>query len=165
MGCPTRCRRESFGQPLSPKFIMESETQTIDVEASAKLVFEMLKDPANMPFWTNGFVLSVRVEEDGVLHLDTMRGVLSWRVLSNADARTIDFYTQEDGPGRATYARVVPRDGQSTVMLTMIRWPHLDEARFARMKDALRVELALIKTMAEEVCGQTFLPATRQETV
>lgn len=129
---------------------MESETQTIDIKATVDKVFGVLADPTTMPFWTNGFVLSVQADESGVWHLETIRGLLSWRIVSNTVARTIDFYTQEDGPGRATYARVVARDEQSTVMLTMVRWPHLDKARFSQMKHALSVELELIKKLVEE---------------
>lgn len=130
---------------------MESETQTVDVEAPADRVFDILTDPAAMLSWTNGFVLSARKGTEGRWNLETRRGALSWRVVAHAEARTVDFYTEEDGPGRATYARVLPRDGGCVVMLTMIRWPHIDKPRFAEMKRALSVELELIKRLAESI--------------
>lgn len=128
---------------------MESNTQSIDIDAPAAVVFELLADGNGLPSWTNGFVSRVHETGPGVWRLETPRGPLSWRIVGDASRGTVDFFTEVDHPDRATYARVVPRGEGSVVMLTMIRWPDLDAERFASMKTALAEELRSIKSVSE----------------
>lgn len=128
---------------------MESNTQSIDIDAPAGAVFAMLADGNALPLWTNGFVSGVREAGPGEWMLQTARGPLTWRIDSDAARGTIDFYTEVDHPDRGTYARVVARGTGSVAMLTMIRWPGIDEERFAAMKTALAAELTAIKAVCE----------------
>ncbi len=128
---------------------MESNTQSIDIDAPAAKVFEMLADGNCLPLWTNGFVSNVYEAGPDEWQLETLRGLLMWRIDSDALRGTVDFYTEVEHPDRGTYARVVSRGKGSIVMLTMIRWPGIDEERFAVMKTALAEELKSIKAVTE----------------
>jgi AcrR family transcriptional regulator len=131
-----------------PAVAPRTETGSIESDTGPDAVFALLADPRRLPEWAPGFADRVasaggaewRVTKDG-------RDVVV-RVVTNADARTVDF-VREIAPGRegGACARVLARPGGGSV--TCLTLPVPPDGEPAAVATIIRDELAALTNLAE----------------
>jgi len=131
---------------------MRSDTQTVTIEADARLVYQVLADPETLPRWAVGFCRSIRTE-GGRWVAQTAQGDVGIRYATDPTSGVIDFHISP-APGVEVVAnsRVVANGDGAEYIFTQFQMPgmpdHVFEANVAALKEELGVLRALMRARA-----------------
>ena len=126
---------------------VRSDTQSIAIAADPDQVFTFVADPGNLPTWAVGFCHAIRhdAELDRWI-VTTAQGEMPIRYVTDATARTIDFYFEPSPGGEvAAFSRVVPSGQGSDYIFTQFQTTDMPDAVFEAQTTALGEELHVLR--------------------
>ncbi|THD61241.1 SRPBCC family protein [Phenylobacterium sp.] len=122
-------------------------TLAIELEAAEDAIFDLLRDPRNIPRWAPNFADAVDPEPGASKYLAVKAGqAFALRVVVEPKVRSVD-YLREIAPGRegGAFLRVLPRPGGGSVVVMTIPTPPGGDPESARR--VLRDELDRLATL------------------
>ena len=129
---------------------MNSDTQSITINASPAKLFDFLTNPENMARWASGLCQSVTKDGDQWL-LESKMGQLKLRIVSNKDCGTIDYHITPPLPIKIiAYTRIIPNGQGCEFLFTQFQLPLLPASFFEKQKDSLKKELTTLKDIMEK---------------
>lgn len=129
---------------------MNSDTQSITINAAPGKLFEFLTNPENMSRWASSLCQGVRKEGDQWL-LDSKMGQLKLNIVSNKDLGVIDYHITPPLPIKITaYCRIIPNGQGSEFLFTQFQIPFLPATIFEKQKFSLQKELVTLKEIVEK---------------
>ncbi|MGO4333101.1 SRPBCC family protein [Cupriavidus sp. 2TAF22] len=125
-------------------------TLGIDIDQPAATVAAFLAVPENYPRWASGLgELSQR--SDGSWQTLTPEGPMQVRFTPANPYGIADHYVQPPGSEEIYIPmRVIANAGGATLLFTLLRYPGVDDARFAADADWVRRDLASLKALLEQ---------------
>jgi len=126
---------------------LRSDTQTVIIDADPDHVYSFVADPCNLPAWAVGFCRTIRPDsEPDRWIVTTAQGEMPIRYVTDATARTIDFYFEPlPGAEVAAFSRVVPNGCGSDYIFTQFQIADMPDAVFEAQTDALGEELHVLR--------------------
>src|SRR5215469_15140442 len=125
---------------------MNSDTQTVTIQAEPERVFAFLAAPENLPKWAINFCQDIRQEGERWLVRSEEPGMASTEVevkfLTNAKQGVIDFLmVPTPGVEALAASRVVPNAEGATYIFTRFQPSQMPDDVFAGLKEGLTNEL------------------------
>ena len=127
---------------------MQSETLSAILAAPARVVFNYLSDPNNLPEWATEFCLGLS-EENGVYTAQTPMGELIMNVEADSKSGVIDMYASSDGQkGLPLATRALSLSEEQTLYtVTFIREPGVTDSMFQQQLGSLRKEMDNLRSL------------------
>lgn len=126
---------------------VEHVSQSID--APPGRVIAIAGDPRRLPEWAAGLSSGIRLEGDRWL-TDSPMGTVEVAFVGDVARGILDHdVTLPDGTVVRNPLRVLPNDGGSEVVFSVFRLPGTTEDAFAHDIEAVRRDLARLRTLAE----------------
>jgi hypothetical protein len=124
-------------------------SETISVPAS--VVYDYVRDPANLPAWAPGLVGDAAVEQlDGAWVANSPMGRIVIAFVERNPYGVLDHdVTLPDGKVVSNPMRVVPDGDGSELTFTLRRQPGMTDEAFAADAAAVTADLAAIKRLLE----------------
>ena len=131
---------------------MKTNTQTVTVDASVKVVYEFLSNPENLPRWAIGFAKSIRAADDGWI-VETAQGEVPVTVVTDPGRGIVDFH-MEPAPGveAVAFSRVMPNGDGAEYVFTQFQGPGMPDEVFDGTVKALSHEMVALKSLLEVEC-------------
>lgn len=128
-----------------------SRTQTVEIEAPAAAVFDVVSKVENLPRWATAFCARVLSREGPRYRIQTPQGNLLFWIEPDRHRGTVDMY---GGPNEAEAihwpARVLGASNDRSVFLfTAFRSPNMTDEQFEGQCAALGHELQSLKRLVE----------------
>ena len=133
---------------------MNSDTQTVTIQAEPERVFAFLAAPENLPKWAINFCQGIRQEGDRWLVRTEEPGMayneVEVKFLTNSEQGVIDFLmVPTPGVEALAASRVVPNGEGATYIFTQFQPPDMPDEVFAGLKQGLTNELRELKHFLE----------------
>jgi len=138
---------------------MRAATRSITIKTSPDKVFEFVSNPANLPFWSRSFCLSVS-QQQGKWIVETPEGPLPIRIAVHRQLRIADqFFSPAPGVEFMIPTRVIPNGSVSEFILTLFQPEDLSEEQYHDEVSMIEQELIYLKNILEG----TALPEAYQQ--
>jgi outer membrane protein, multidrug efflux system len=112
-------------------------------------VYAFASNPENLPKWASGLGSSIRRDGDEWIAASPVGPVKLKFAAENADGVMDHDVTLESGVTVHNPMRVVPRDGGSEVVFTLIRRPNVSDEKFAVDAGSVEKDLHTLKSILE----------------
>jgi hypothetical protein len=127
--------------------LLQSDTQTVSLDAPPDHVFAFLAEPENLPKWAIGFCHSIRRDGDRWI-VRTAQGEIDIRYVTDRALGVIDFYlSMAPGLEAAAYSRVLPSGAGAEYVFTQFQGQGMSDEVFAGQVAALREELHILQAI------------------
>jgi hypothetical protein len=129
--------------------MMTSRTISVSISASPEQVYEFAGNPANLPKWAPGFVLSI-ANRDGQWVAETTIGEVTFNFAQRNPFGVLDHgVTLPSGESFFNPMRVVANGQGSEVLFTLFQRPSMTAAEFDRDTKAVLSDLEKLKAVIE----------------
>ena len=129
--------------------MMMSRTISVSISASPEQVYEFAGNPANLPKWAPGFVLSI-ANRDGQWIAETTIGEVTFNIAQRNPFGVLDHgVTLPSGESFFNPMRVVANGQGSEVLFTLFQRPSMTAAEFDRDTKVVLSDLEKLKAVIE----------------
>lgn len=127
----------------------ETRTIAIRIDRPMSQVYDIVADPTRMTAWASGLASSLE-QVDGKWSGDTPTGRAAIRFSPRNEFGVADHWVSVDGrPEIHMPVRVIGHEGQSEVLITVLRQSDMDDETYARDCDWVGRDLARLKEIVE----------------
>ncbi len=128
-----------------------SRTQTVEIDAQAAAVFDVVSKVEQLPRWATAFCAGILEREGSRYRIATPQGAMMFWIDADRTRGVVDMY---GGPSEAEASRWPARvldtpDGTSVFVFTAFRSAGVSEVHFAGQCAALGHELQTLQRLVE----------------
>ena len=126
-----------------------ARTLSVNIACPPGKVLEFVANPENLPQWAGGLCQSVTLTEAG-WEIQTAQGAMKIRFAEKNSFGVLDHYvTPAQGGEIYVPMRVLPNDGDSTVIFTLFQLPGMSDEACAKDAQLVEQDLRALKKFLE----------------
>jgi len=129
-----------------------AHTVSVGIAVAPQVVYDYASDPANLPSWAPGFVLSIQRQGADWIAQTTL-GRVAVRFAARNEFGVLDHDVDLPAGSFHNAMRVVPNGAGSEVLFTLIQLPGIADQQFQQDMDIVRADLNKLRTLLEHRHG------------
>lgn len=125
-----------------------TRTVSVSIAVDFSTTYDYAANPANLPAWAPGFVLSIERRGDCWVATTTL-GEATFNFAPHNSFGVVDHDVEIAGERFHNPMRVIPNGAGSEVQFTLLQLPGVDDDRFARDVMTVTADLCQLKKVLE----------------